>query len=76
VPLRLEEYFNQFLIPRVGKKNMNNPLERIRLCKFIDLHSKGIRCFQVKENGYKQVIIVCLGLEERFKKNDIKRKIK
>jgi predicted transcriptional regulator with HTH domain len=55
---------------------MFNPLERIKLYKFTYLHSEGMQGFQVRENGFEQVIIVYLGLVKRLKKNGIKRRIK
>ncbi len=67
--------FNQFLILQVRRKNMFNPLKRITLYKFTDLHSE-MQGFQVTENGSEKIITVYLGPVKCFKKNDIKRRTK
>jgi hypothetical protein len=74
--LHLEEQgLANIFILKVERKNMSNPLERITFYKFIDLHSE-MQGFQVKENGFEQVITFYFGPVKCLKKNGIKRKIK
>jgi hypothetical protein len=74
--LHLEEQgLANIFILKVERKNMSNPLERITVYKFTNLHFE-MQGFQLKENGFEQVITVYLGPVKCLKENGIKRKIK
>jgi hypothetical protein len=60
----------------VRRKNMCYNPEWITLQKKLNLHSRWMQGFQVQENNFEQIIIVCFGRIKCLKGNGTKRRVK